>query len=249
MNNCKTCRYALYDPKWTEYKCALKQFDIPNPPEEFGCKSHQPGRPRRALPPWKEPRLGSPGDKILVENGTFYASGDGMTGYRSVTVKVPAGKDAVLQDKTVTQNGTVKPDKGYDGLSSVVVKIPDPVLQDKVATENGTVTPDKGYDGLSSVVIQIPDPILQDKTVSQNGLVEPDEGYDGLSSVTVDIPDPILQERVIDISENGTYTIVADASYDGLIKVIINVDIAHSGPSTTAVVGRAIVGYAIAGEG
>lgn len=217
MNNCTRCRYAIYDPKWTEWKCALKQFDIPNPPEEFGCKSYKKGKPRRALPPWREPKLGRPGDKVLVENGTFYASGDGMVGYRSVTVKVADTKDPVLQDKTVTENGVVKPDKGYDGLSSVIVKIPDPVLQDKV--------------------------------VDQNGIITPDDGYDGLSSVTVNIPDPILQEKIIDISENGTYTIVADASYDGLIKVIINVGIEHSGPNTTAVVGRAIVGYAIAGEG
>lgn len=218
MGDCKHCRYALFDPCWTEYKCALKQFDIPNPPEEFGCKSYQKGRPRPALPPHKEPKLGRPGDKVIVENGTFYASGDRMVGYRSVTVKVPAtSKEPILQDKTVTENGTVKPDKGYDGLSSVIVNIPDP--------------------------------LLQDKTVSQNGVVVPDEGYDGLSSVLVDIPDPVLQERVIDISENGTYTIVADASYDGLVKVIINVNIEHSGPNTTAVVGRAVVGYAIAGEG
>ena len=217
MGDCKHCRYALYDPLWTEWKCSLKQFDIPNPPEEFGCKSYQKGRPRRALPPWKDPKLKPPGDKVIVENGTFYASGDMMTGYRSVTVQVAGAKEPVLQDKTVTENGTVKPDKGYDGLSSVVVNIPDPVLQDKI--------------------------------VNQNGLVTPDAGYDGLSSVLVDIPDKVLQEQVIDISENGTYTIVADANYDGLVKVIINVNIEHSGPKTTAVVGRAIVGYAIAGEG
>ena len=216
VGDCKHCKYAIYDPLWTEYKCALKHFDIPNPPEEFSCKSYQKGRPRHSRF-WKEPKLRKPGDKLIIENGTFYADGDLMTGYRSVTVKVPESKD--------------------------------PVLQDKTATENGTVTPDKGYDGLSSVVVQIPDPVLQDKTVSQNGMVTADDGYDGLSSVLVDIPDPVLQEKTIDISKNGTYTIVADASCDGLIKVIINVDIEHSGPSTTAVVGRAVVGYAIVGEG
>ena len=152
MGDCKHCKYAIYDLLWTEYKCALKHFDIPNPPEEFGCKSYQKGRPRRSRF-WKEPKLRKPGDKVIVENGTFYADGDLMTGYRSVTVKVPESKD------------------------------------------------------------------------------------------------PILQEKTIDISKNGTYTIVADASYDGLVRVIINVDIEHSGSSTTAVVGRAIVGCAIVGEG
>ena len=216
MGDCKHCRYAIYDPLWTEYKCALKHFDIPNPPEEFSCKSYQKGRPRHSRF-WKEPKLRKPGDKVIIENGTFYADGDLMTGYRSVTVKVPESKDPVLQDKTATENGIVKPDEGYDGLSSVVV--------------------------------QIPDPVLQDKTVNQNGIVTADEGYYGLSSVSVEIPDPVLQEKTIDITNNGTYTIVADATHDGLVKVIINVDIEHTNHSTTAIVGRAVVGYAIVGEG
>lgn len=215
MKSCKTCRYAIYDPLWTEWKCGLKQIDVPEP-EEYSCKSYIKGKPRRHHP-FKEPKLGKPGDKILVENGTFYASGDLMTGYRSVTVKVPASKESIINPKTITENGT------YDAKK-------------------------EGADGYNPIVVNIPDPILQDKTVNQNGIVTADKGYDGLSSVTVDIPDPVLQEKTIDISENGTYTIVADASHDGLVKVIINVNIKHTGDSTTAVVGRAVVGYAVVGR-
>ena len=222
MNNCESCRYALRDPKWTDYKCGLKHISIQDP-EEMGCKSWQKDNRRRPPPPppghrppkHKPKQLGDPIDKTLVESGTFYADGDGVTGYRSVTVKIP---EPTTIKKTITENGT------YDAS-------------------------DYDADGFKTVVVAVPEPVLQDKTTNQNGVVEPDEGYDGLSSVTVDIPDPVLQERVIDISENGTYTIVADASFDGLIKVIINVNIEHSGPNTTAVVGRAIVGYAIVGEG
>lgn len=87
----------------------------------------------------------------VVENGTYTPSA-GVNGFSKVVVNVPGGggypeptgtisitengtvnvKDYAsanvnvqpnLQSKTVTENGTVTPDSGYDGLSSVVVDV------------------------------------------------------------------------------------------------------------------------------
>ena len=54
------------------------------------------------------------GTKQITQNGTH-----DVTQYASANVNVQPN----LQSKTVNQNGTVTPDQGYDGLSSVVVNV------------------------------------------------------------------------------------------------------------------------------
>lgn len=54
------------------------------------------------------------GTKNITQNGTH-----DVTQYASANVNVQPN----LQSKTVAQNGTVTPDQGYDGLSSVVVNV------------------------------------------------------------------------------------------------------------------------------
>lgn len=54
------------------------------------------------------------GTKNITQNGTH-----DVTQYASANVNVQPN----LQSKTATQNGTVTPDQGYDGLSSVVVNV------------------------------------------------------------------------------------------------------------------------------
>lgn len=57
--------------------------------------------------------------KTISANGVYNASSDNADGYSEVTVSVIPN----LQSKTATENGTVTPDQGYDGLSSVVVNV------------------------------------------------------------------------------------------------------------------------------
>lgn len=54
------------------------------------------------------------GTVVITENGIH-----NVTQYADADVQVQPN----LQSKTVTQNGTVTPDQGYDGLSSVVVNV------------------------------------------------------------------------------------------------------------------------------
>lgn len=54
------------------------------------------------------------GTKQIAQNGTT-----DVTEYASANVNVQPN----LQSKTATQNGTITPDSGYDGLSSVVVNV------------------------------------------------------------------------------------------------------------------------------
>lgn len=65
--------------------------------------------------------------------------------------------EIVLQDKTITENGTYTAPEGVDGYNPVTVNVPAPEikLQDKTITENGEYTADSGFDGLGKVTVAV----------------------------------------------------------------------------------------------
>lgn len=79
--------------------------------------------------------------------------------------------------------------------------------------------------------------VLQDKEITPTKevqVVSYDEAYNGLNQVTVKaIPNeyiiPKLQDKSIEITENGTQTIIADEGYDGLNNVSVTTNIEASG--------------------
>lgn len=76
--------------------------------------TYRPGDMAAAIEALDTSGIHPTGTKNITQNGAH-----DVTQYASANVNVQPN----LQSKTVTENGTVTPDQGYDGLSSVVVNV------------------------------------------------------------------------------------------------------------------------------
>ena len=45
MGNCATCRFALFDEKWGEYKCSKLELYVYNIEIMTDCENYQKGNP------------------------------------------------------------------------------------------------------------------------------------------------------------------------------------------------------------
>ena len=99
-------------------------------------------------------------DVEINENGdrTITAPA-GVDGYNpiNITTNVPQ-QEPVLDDITITENGTYTPPTGVDGYNQINVNVPQqaPVLDDITITENGTYTPPTGTDGYNEITVNVP---------------------------------------------------------------------------------------------
>ena len=96
----------------------------------------------------------------IDKNGTYNAKDSEVDGFNIVTVNV----QPTLQEKSITVNGVVIPDDGFQGLSKVTVDVPATPVEEKTVTldlaaGNQVVTPTAGKN-ISKVTITKPAELL-----------------------------------------------------------------------------------------
>lgn len=133
------------------------------------------------------------------------------------------GRQPVVNELNVTENGTYTPPTGVDGFSPVNVNVPVPVLNSINISENGSYTPPTGVDGYNSIEVDV-QPDLETKTVTSNGTYTPSSGYDGFSEFTVNVPAPTY--GTLEVGQNGTYFPVGVDAFNRVdVDVVPNLEV------------------------
>jgi len=128
------------------------------------------------------------------------SSGEQITG-----TMTQSGGDAVLGNKTITQNGTYNASTdNLDGYSKVEVNVPatTPSLQLKTATPSETaqtITADSGYDGLSSVKVE-----AISSTYVGSGVARKTSTDLAVNGATVTVPSGYYADQVTKSVASGT---------------------------------------------
>ena len=131
------------------------------------------------------------------------------------------GRTPVIEEKSITENGTYTAPEGVDGYSPIVVNvpIPQPVIESKRITENGTYTAPEGVDGCSPVIVDVPSKEEITLNATENGTYTPPSGkvYD---SAIVNVPAVNILSNCFNSSIAGNMSVNysiedIDISWDG----------------------------------
>ena len=164
--------------------------------------------------------------KTVTGNGTVTPD-TGFSAFKKVMVDVLASPVLQVKDITVTENGeqAVHADEGYDGLSTVNLKVNvTPVLEEVTVTPDTTtqtIEPSEGKDGISSVTVQ---PICTESlSVTGNGDYTPTEGS-FFSHVNVNVPTPgaETEEKTVELSMASGNQVIEPTAGKVLSKVTVN---------------------------
>jgi len=100
--------------------------------------------------------------------------------------------------------------------------------QDINITKNGIYEPSEGFTGFGKVDVYVPVPMIQESvslrlTAGDVGVYRPEESYDGVAEVIYEVQPN--QSKVLEVTENGDYTVLPDAGYGGIgiVEVAVNV--------------------------
>lgn len=202
-------------------------------------------------------------DKTVTSNGTYRPS-VGQYGFKKVIVNVPtedryeegvadgkAAQKALMEEITVTQNGTYAREDGYRSISVNVQSGGNIQAEKGVQTSDALVeiTPDSGYDGMAKVIVDASpygvaqydlgrarqktedDDSLEEITIEENGEYIPSYGY---KKVTVNIDSYCEPSRVEDsrsvVMTATTMTIVPSKGYRVNKTDFVGKDPANSSP-------------------
>lgn len=80
---------------------------------------------------------------IAIKDVTLHTAGKYCED--DISIKIPEVREPVLQEKTALSNGEFIPDKGYEGLSKVTVKVPGTDTSDATATKNDMLKDKTAY--------------------------------------------------------------------------------------------------------
>ena len=148
----------------------------------------------------------------IVSNGDYrYTADERFDGLKSVNVHVEVPeKKIILQNKDITENGSVTYDEGFDGLGTVNVNVPIPEYKSQTKdvsyVNNGSFTlkPDIDFDGISQANITVNIPEKNYKTQEKTAVpttseqrIIPDSSFDALSAVNISAVDSTIDSNII----------------------------------------------------